>query len=148
MIHPGLAALVGAHRIRSRISGTPDCDTGFRDSTSLLALWRGRRRSEALELDRHKRVLADGGEDDYAETWGLLSMPAAMRGRMEFRSMRVVRNPGKKAGSPRTSMWDWQALKTNPSKPGYSGRCIADADREDPCARSLCDLLHLETARQ
>jgi len=23
-------------------------------------------------LDRHKRVLADGGEDDYAETWGLL----------------------------------------------------------------------------
>jgi hypothetical protein len=28
--------------------------------------------TEALELDRHKRVLADGGEDDYAETWGLL----------------------------------------------------------------------------
>jgi hypothetical protein len=23
-------------------------------------------------MDRHKRVLADGGEDDYAETWGLL----------------------------------------------------------------------------
>jgi hypothetical protein len=28
--------------------------------------------TEALELDRHKRVLADGGEDAYAETWGLL----------------------------------------------------------------------------
>ena len=28
--------------------------------------------TEALELDRHKRVLADGREDDYAETWGLL----------------------------------------------------------------------------
>jgi len=28
--------------------------------------------TEALKLAPHKRVLADGGEDDYAETWGLL----------------------------------------------------------------------------
>jgi hypothetical protein len=28
--------------------------------------------TEALELDRHKRVLADGREDDYAETGALL----------------------------------------------------------------------------
>jgi hypothetical protein len=46
MIHPGLAALEKweAHRIRSRLSGTSSCDTGFRDRTSLLALWLGRRR--------------------------------------------------------------------------------------------------------
>jgi len=28
--------------------------------------------TETLELERHKRVLAEGREDDYAETWGLL----------------------------------------------------------------------------
>jgi hypothetical protein len=28
--------------------------------------------TEMLESARHKRILADGGEDDYPETWGLL----------------------------------------------------------------------------
>jgi hypothetical protein len=63
---------VGHHGIRSRLSGPSSCDTGLRDRASLLALWLGDADTEALELDRHKRVLADGREDDYAETWGLL----------------------------------------------------------------------------
>ena len=63
---------VGAHRIRSRLSGTSSCDTGFRDRHHCWRCGWEDADTEALELDRHKRVLADGGEDDYAETWGLL----------------------------------------------------------------------------
>lgn len=28
--------------------------------------------TEMLESARHRRILADGGEDEYPETWGLL----------------------------------------------------------------------------
>ena len=74
MIHPGLAALEKWDTIeyaagyRARLAAIPDSEIahhcwrcGWEDADT-----------EALELDRHKRVLADGGEDDYAETWGLL----------------------------------------------------------------------------
>src|SRR5882762_4637197 len=74
MIHPGLAALEKCDTIeyaagyRARLAAIPDSEIahhcwrcGWEDADT-----------EALELDRHKRVLADGGEDDYAETWGLL----------------------------------------------------------------------------
>ena len=74
MIHPGLAALEKWEPIeyaagyRARLAAIPDSEIahhcwrcGWEDADT-----------EALELDRHKRVLADGGEDAYAETWGLL----------------------------------------------------------------------------
>ena len=74
MIHPGLAALEKWDTIeyaagyRARLAAIPDSEIahhcwrcGWEDADT-----------EALELDRHKRVLADGGEDAYAETWGLL----------------------------------------------------------------------------
>jgi hypothetical protein len=74
MIHPGLAALEKWDTIeyaagyRARLAAIPDSETahhcwrcGWEDADT-----------EALELDRHQRVLADGREDDYAETWGLL----------------------------------------------------------------------------
>jgi len=74
MIHPGLAALEKWESVeyaagyRARLAAIPDSEIahhcwrcGWEDADT-----------EALELDRHKRVLADGGEDDYAETWGLL----------------------------------------------------------------------------
>jgi hypothetical protein len=70
-----------------------------------------------------------------------------MPGRMEFHSMKAVRNPGKKAGSPRISMWGWQALKNNASKTGVQRALHCRCGREKiPCTRSLCNLLHLETA--
>jgi hypothetical protein len=74
MIHPGLAALEKWEPIeyaagyRARLAAIPDSEIahhcwrcGWEDADT-----------EALESDRHKRVLADGREDDYAETWGLL----------------------------------------------------------------------------
>jgi hypothetical protein len=73
MIHPGLAALDKWEPIeyaagyRARIAAIPDSEIahhcwrcGWEDADT-----------EALELDRHRRVLAEGGEDHYAETWGL-----------------------------------------------------------------------------
>jgi hypothetical protein len=74
MIHPGLAALEkwdtieDAAGYRARLAAIPDSEIahhcwrcGWQDADT-----------EALELDRHKRVLAKGREDAYAETWGLL----------------------------------------------------------------------------
>jgi hypothetical protein len=74
MIHPGLAALEKWDTIEyaagywARLAAIPDSEIahhcwrcGWEDADT-----------EALELDRHKRVLANGGEDDYAETGGLL----------------------------------------------------------------------------
>jgi hypothetical protein len=132
MIHPGLAALERWDTIeyaagyRARLAAIPDSEMahhcwrcGWEDADT-----------EALELDRHNRVLADGGEDDYAETGVSCSMPAATPGRMEFRSMRAVPNPGKKVGSPRTSMLGWQALKTNPSKKGVQRALHCRCGRE------------------
>jgi hypothetical protein len=73
MIHPRLAALKKwkpieyAAGYRARLAAIPDSEIahhcwrcGWEDADT-----------EALELDRHKRVLADGGEDAYTETWGL-----------------------------------------------------------------------------
>ena len=140
MIHPGLAALEKWDTIeyaagyRARLAAIPDSETahhcwrcGWEDADT-----------EALELDRHKCVLADGGEDDYAETGGPLFDAGAMPGRMEFRSMRAVRNPGKKAGSPRTSMLGWQVLKTNPSKTGVQRALHCRCGREKILALGLC----------
>jgi hypothetical protein len=74
MIHPGLTALEKwqpveyASGYRARLAGIPDSEEahhcwrcGWEDADT-----------EALESDRNKRVLAEGGEDDYANTWGLL----------------------------------------------------------------------------
>jgi hypothetical protein len=61
--------------------------------------------------------------------------------------MRAVRNPGKKAGSPRTSMLGWQALKTKPSKTEVQRALHCPCGREKILALGLlCNLLHLETA--
>jgi hypothetical protein len=52
--------------------------------------------------------------------------------------MRAVRNPGKKAGSRRTSMLGWQALKTNPSKTGVQRALHCRCGREKILALGLC----------
>jgi hypothetical protein len=75
MIHPGLAALEKGEPIeyaagyRARLAAIPDLEIahhcwrcGWEDADT-----------EALELDRHKRVLADGGEDAYAESIGVVA---------------------------------------------------------------------------
>jgi hypothetical protein len=72
------------------LSGTSSCDTGFRDPASLVARGWEDADTEALELNRHKRVLADGRDDDCAETCGLLFDAAGDARRMEFRSMRYA----------------------------------------------------------
>ena len=74
MIHPGLVALEKwepveyASGYRARLAAIPDSEEahhcwrcGWEDADT-----------EALESDRNQRVLAEGGEDDYANTWGLL----------------------------------------------------------------------------
>jgi hypothetical protein len=74
MIHPGLAGLKKwetteyAAGYRARLSAIPDSDVahhcwrvGWEDADT-----------EMLESARHKRVLAEGTEDNYSETWGLL----------------------------------------------------------------------------
>ncbi|MGA3131324.1 MAG: hypothetical protein ABSD59_11015 [Terracidiphilus sp.] len=75
MIHPGLAALNGqwnkdeyAAGYRARLTAIPDSDgshhcwrVGWEDANT-----------EMLELAHHRKALAEGGADDYPETWGLL----------------------------------------------------------------------------
>jgi hypothetical protein len=79
MIHPELAALNAnwdkdefAAGYRARLTAITDFDgahhcwrAGWEDADT-----------EMLELARHRKVLAEGREDDYPETWGPL---AAMR---------------------------------------------------------------------
>src|SRR5258708_34115048 len=74
MIHPGLGALEKWDTIeyaagyRARLAAIPDSEIAHH-------CWRcgwGDPDTEALELDRHKRVFADGGGDAYPETRGLL----------------------------------------------------------------------------
>ena len=75
MIHPGLAALKVWEPIeyaagyRTRLAAIPvpenahhSWQCGWEDADT-----------EALELARHKCVLAEGREDAYTNTWGLLS---------------------------------------------------------------------------
>jgi 5-methylcytosine-specific restriction endonuclease McrA len=89
-------------------------------------------------LERHKRVLAEGREDDYAETWGLLFGAGGDARANRIPSMRAEHNPGKRAGSPRTSTLGWQALKTNPSKTGVQRALHCRCGREKILALGLC----------
>lgn len=74
MIHPGLGGLQKwltdeyAAGYRARMSGIPKTETahhcwqvGWEDADT-----------ELLESLRHNKIIADGGVDDFAETWGLL----------------------------------------------------------------------------
>src|ERR1700722_13821960 len=122
MIHPGLAALEKWEPIeyaagyRARLAAIPDSEIahhcwrcGWEDADT-----------EALEMGRHKRVTWPmAGKIITLRHGACCAMLAAMPGRMEFRSMRAVRSPGKKAGSPRTSTLGWQALKTKLRRPEY-----------------------------
>jgi len=75
MIHPGLASLKDhwdrteyAAGFRARLTAIPDYDGAHH-------CWRAgweNAGTEVLELARHKKALADGGEDDYTDTWSLL----------------------------------------------------------------------------
>src|SRR5258708_15261434 len=140
MIHPGLAELEkwdnieSAAGYRERLAAIPDSGIAYH-------CWRcgwEDADTEALELDRHKRVLADGGEDDYAETGGLLFDAGgdARANGVPFDEGRT--QPWKKAGSPRTSTLGWQALKTNPSKTGVQRTLHCRCGREKILALSLC----------
>jgi hypothetical protein len=51
---------VGTHRIRSRLSGTFSCDTGFGDRTSLLALWLEKRRYGSDQSTHPLQAAPDG----------------------------------------------------------------------------------------
>ena len=69
MIHPGLAALNGhwnkdeyAAGYRARLTAIPDFDGAHH-------CWRV---GYIYILKLHKKALAEGGEDDYPETWSLL----------------------------------------------------------------------------
>jgi hypothetical protein len=140
MIHPGLAALEKWDTIeyaagyRARLAAIPDSEIahhcwrcGWEDADT-----------EALELDRHKRVLAEGGEDNYAETWGLLFDAGGDARANAVPFDEAVRNHEKKAGSPRTSTLGWQALKTNPSKTGVQRALHCRCGREKILALGLC----------
>jgi hypothetical protein len=74
VIHPGLTGIQHWDRseyaagYRARMTAIPDSEAahhcwrcGWEDADT-----------EMLESARHGRILADGGEDDYPETWGLL----------------------------------------------------------------------------
>jgi hypothetical protein len=75
MIHPGFEVLKGhwdkeeyAAGYRARLTAIPDFEgahhcwrVGWEDADT-----------EVLELARHNRVIAEGREDDYSDTWSLL----------------------------------------------------------------------------
>jgi len=75
MMHPGLAALDGqwdkaeyAAGFRARFAAIPGSEqahpcwrVGWEDADT-----------ELLESSRHSRIVAEGREDDYPDTWGLL----------------------------------------------------------------------------
>jgi hypothetical protein len=81
MIHSGLEALNGhwdkeeyAAGYRARFSAIPNSEeahhcwrTGWEDADT-----------ELLESARHSRILAEGREDEYPDTWGLLFEQSAM----------------------------------------------------------------------
>ena len=54
---------------------------------------------DLIEAERHSRVLAAGGEDDYPETWGILFDAGGDARVSGFRLMRIAPRPGKRAGS-------------------------------------------------
>ena len=106
MIHPGLTALEKwqpveyASGYRARLAGIPDSEEahhcwrcGWEDADT-----------EALESDRNKRVLAEGGEDDYANTWGLLFDTGGDAEQMVFRSMEAAHSHGERDGSQQISI--------------------------------------------
>ena len=87
MIHPGLAALKHwdkeeyAAGYRARFSEIPDSETAHR-------CWRFRWEdadTEALESARHKKVLAEGKEDRFGDTWAISSTLAKRREPTVFR---------------------------------------------------------------
>ena len=101
MIHPGLIALEKwepveyASGYRARLAGIPDSEEahhcwrcGWEDADT-----------EALESDRNKRALAEGGEDDYQNTWDCCSIPEEMPEQMVFRSMVAGHSHGERDGS-------------------------------------------------
>jgi hypothetical protein len=105
MIPPGLAALEKWDTIeyaagyRARLAAIPDSEIahhcwrcGWENADTEALNWIGTNVSWPM-----------AGKTLTQRHGVCCSMPAAMPGRMQFRSMRAVRNPGKKAGSPRTS---------------------------------------------
>src|SRR3979411_3259747 len=140
MIHPGLAALEKWDTIeyaagyRARLATIPDSEIahhcwrcGWEDADT-----------EALELERHKLVLADGGEDAYAETWGLL-----------FDAGGDARANGVPFDEGRTQPWKegWIAADINVGPAGFedltfkdrstAGAALPMRTREGPGARWL-----------
>ncbi len=106
MMHPGLAALNGkwdkaeyAAVFRARFASIPDSEqahhcwrVGWEDADT-----------ELLELSRHSRVIAEGREDHYRDTRGLLFDARGDARGTAYRLMIIARLPGKKVGSMPTS---------------------------------------------
>ena len=106
MIHPGLAALNGhwnkdeyAAGYQARLTAIPDFDgahhcwrVGWEDADT-----------EMLELARHRKALAEGREDDYPETWGLLFDAGGDARVNASPSTTTERHLGRRVGSKQTS---------------------------------------------
>jgi hypothetical protein len=117
MIHPGMEALKGhwdneeyAAGYRARFTAIPDFEgahhcwrVGWEDADT-----------EVLELARHNQVIADGREDDYSDTCGLLfdaGSDARVNG-IHFSEERTAL--WKEAGSKQTSTsvcMDWRSIE-------------------------------------
>jgi hypothetical protein len=73
MIHPGLAALNVHWDKDEYAAGYRACLTAIPDFDGAHHCWRvgwEDADTEMLELARHRKALAEGKEDDYADTWG------------------------------------------------------------------------------
>ena len=83
---------------RARSSAIPDSEAAHH---CWRTGWEGAD-TELLESARHNRILAEGREDDYADTWGLLFDAGGAAPRMASPSMKNALHLGKRAGSRRT----------------------------------------------
>jgi hypothetical protein len=101
MIHPELAELKTWERSEyaagygPRLSAIPKSEAGH-------YCWRvgwDDADTELLESERPKKVLAEGGEDDFAATWGVLFDAGGDARVNGIRSTGLAHNRGKKVGS-------------------------------------------------
>ena len=87
---------------------------------------------------------ADGGEDDYAETWGVLfdaGGDARVNGISLTKSEPLL---GKRAGPRPISTWERGAQRGG--RKAHNSLCTVGAETKDSSTRTVRNLLHAETA--